>query len=67
MPVDDVVLQLFSIANSASPITQDAGSFDRLEHLYMGFTRIVLNAFAQAGWWPVAGRSANGHTNRRSR
>lgn len=45
MPVEDVTLQLFSIANSASPITQDAGSFDRLEQLYVGFTRIVVSAF----------------------
>ena len=45
MPAEDVALQLFSIANSASPITQDAGSFDRLEQLYMGFTRIVVQAF----------------------
>ncbi len=48
MPVEDVALQLFSIANSASPITQDAGSFDRLEQLYRGFTRIVVRAFGRA-------------------
>lgn len=48
MPVEDVALQLFSIANSASPITQDAGSFDRLEQLYMGFTRIVVQAFGDS-------------------
>lgn len=47
MPVEDVALQLFSIANSASPITQDAGSFDRLEQLYMGFARIVVQAFGR--------------------
>jgi len=47
MPVEDVALQLFSIANSASPITQDAGSFDRLEQLYLGFTRIVVHAFGR--------------------
>jgi AcrR family transcriptional regulator len=45
IPVDDVALQLFCIANSASPITQDAGSFDRLEQLYLGFARIVTHAF----------------------
>lgn len=45
MPVDDVALQLIGIANSAAPITQDAGSFDRLEQLYMGFTRIITRAF----------------------
>lgn len=46
MPVGDVALLLVSIANSASPITQDAGSFDRLEKLYMAFSRIVEHAFA---------------------
>lgn len=45
MPVGDVALLLVSIANSASPITQDAGSFDRLEKLYMAFSRIVEHAF----------------------
>ena len=47
IPVEDVALQLFSIANSASPITQDAGTFDRLEQLYMGFARIVIHAFGR--------------------
>ena len=45
MPVDDVALQLFSIANSAAPITQDSGNFERLEQLYVGFTRIITHAF----------------------
>lgn len=45
MPVDDVALQLVSIANSAGPITQDAGDFDRLEQLYAGFARIMAHAF----------------------
>lgn len=47
IPVDDVALQLFCIANSASPITQDAGNFDRLEQLYLGFARIVTHAFGR--------------------
>ena len=47
IPVDDVALQFFSIANSASPITQDAGSFDRLEQLYLGLARIVTHAFGR--------------------
>lgn len=47
MPVEDVAIQLFSIANSASPITQDAGSFDRLAQLYLGFSRIVVHAFGR--------------------
>lgn len=44
-PVEDVALQLVSIANSAGPITQDAGDFDRLEQLYAAFTRILMGAF----------------------
>ena len=44
-PVDDIALQLFGIANSASPITQDAGSYERLEQLYLGFARIIAHAF----------------------
>ncbi|MBN8993638.1 MAG: TetR/AcrR family transcriptional regulator [Rhizobiales bacterium] len=45
MPVQDVALQLVGVANSAGPITQDAGNFDRLEQLYMGFARIIAQAF----------------------
>ncbi|MBX6322334.1 MAG: TetR/AcrR family transcriptional regulator, partial [Rhodospirillaceae bacterium] len=45
MPAEDVALQLCSIANSAAPITLDAGNFDRLEQLYLGFTRILVHAF----------------------
>jgi TetR/AcrR family transcriptional repressor of nem operon len=47
IPVHDVALQLFCIANSASPITQDAGNFERLEQLYLGFARIVTHAFGR--------------------
>ncbi len=45
MPVTDITLQLVSIANSAGPITQDAGNFDRLEQLYMAFARIIQHAY----------------------
>ena len=45
MPVEDVALQLVAIANSAGPITQDAGSFDRLEQLYLAFARIIQHAY----------------------
>jgi AcrR family transcriptional regulator len=44
-PVQDLALQLVAIANSANPITQDAGSFDRLEQLYRAFARIVSHAY----------------------
>lgn len=51
MPTEDVALQLVSIANSAGPITQDAGNFERLAQLYRGFSRIITLAFGiqQAG------------------
>jgi TetR/AcrR family transcriptional regulator, transcriptional repressor for nem operon len=49
MPVEDVALQLVAIANSAGPITQDAGDFDRLEQLYFGFGRIVQHAYGNPG------------------
>ncbi len=48
MPTDDVALQLVSIANSAGPITQDAGNFDRLEQLYLAFARIITHAYGTA-------------------
>jgi TetR/AcrR family transcriptional repressor of nem operon len=51
-PVKDVALQLVAIVNSADPITQDAGSFERLEQLYRGFARILLHAYGA----PVGGR-----------
>lgn len=44
-PVKDITLQLVAIANSADPITQDAGSFDRLEELYLAFARILSHAY----------------------
>ncbi|MFZ4787825.1 MAG: TetR/AcrR family transcriptional regulator [Beijerinckiaceae bacterium] len=44
-PVDDVTLQLVAIANSADPITQDDGSFARLEQLYLAFARIIAHAY----------------------
>ena len=47
MPAEDVALQLMSIANSAGPITQDAGNFDRLEQLYRAFSRIIQHAYGQ--------------------
>ncbi len=49
MPVADVALQLVSIANSAAPITQDAGDFDRLEQLYLAFGRVVQHAYGEPG------------------
>ncbi|MET0530995.1 MAG: TetR/AcrR family transcriptional regulator [Microvirga sp.] len=45
IPTRDIALQLVAIANSAGPITQDGGSFDRLEQLYLSFARVVLHAY----------------------
>ena len=45
IPKEDVVLQLVAIANSAGPITQDGGSFDRLEQLYLSFSHIIEDAY----------------------
>jgi len=47
MPTDDVALQLVSIANSAGPITQDAGAFDRLEQVYLAFARIITHGYGK--------------------
>jgi AcrR family transcriptional regulator len=47
MPAEDVALQWISIANSAGPITQDAGKFERLEQLYMAFGRIIQHAYGR--------------------
>ena len=45
IPIRDVALQLVAIADSAGPITQDGGSFERLEKLYLSFARIVNHAY----------------------
>jgi AcrR family transcriptional regulator len=45
IPRGDIALQLVAIANSAGPITQDGGNFDRLEQLYRSFNRIVHHAY----------------------
>lgn len=45
VPRSDVALQLVAIADSAGSITQDGGNFDRLEQLYLSFSRIVHHAY----------------------
>lgn len=47
VPRSDVALQLVAIADSAGPITQDGGNFDRLEQLYLSFSRIVHHAYGR--------------------
>lgn len=44
-PTKDIVVQLVAIVDSAGSITQDAGSFRRLEHLYTAYIRIVSHAY----------------------
>lgn len=44
-PISDITLLLVSIANSAGPITQDAGNFERLEQLYLAVARLVQHAY----------------------
>jgi AcrR family transcriptional regulator len=46
-PVEHITLMLVSIANSAGPITQDAGNFERLEQLYLGFGQLLDHAYGQ--------------------
>jgi AcrR family transcriptional regulator len=46
-PVGDIARQLVAIANSSGSITVDAGTFDVLEHLYLGFARIVEHAYGR--------------------
>jgi TetR/AcrR family transcriptional repressor of nem operon len=44
-PVSDIAVQIVSIIDSAGPITQDAGSFARLEHLYLAHMRVIAHAY----------------------
>lgn len=47
-PARDIAVQLVAIVDSAGSITQDAGSFERLEHLYTAYLRIIDTAFGGA-------------------
>lgn len=47
-PVTDIAIQLLSIVDSAGSITQDGGSFDRLERLYTAHINIVRHAYGSA-------------------
>lgn len=44
-PANDIAVQILSIIESAGPITQDAGSFKRLEHLYLAHMRVITHAY----------------------
>ena len=56
VPAGDIVVLLVSIANSAGPITQDAGNFERLAELYRAFLRTVEAAYAPQPAPPVGRR-----------
>jgi TetR/AcrR family transcriptional repressor of nem operon len=44
-PVNQIALQIVLLCNSADPIIQDAGTFDRLAQLYRGFLNIIEHAY----------------------
>lgn len=46
-PVDVVALPFIELANSADPITRDAGEFNRLKQMYAAFDRLVRDAYGQ--------------------
>ena len=48
-PTDDIAVQLMAIIDSAGSITMDAGSFDRLEHLYRATIRVIGHAYGGTG------------------
>ena len=66
LPVDDVALQLFSIANTSPLITQDSGNFERLRELYVGFARIITHAFGKNRKSPPKRRAASNTASRAS-
>jgi TetR/AcrR family transcriptional regulator, transcriptional repressor for nem operon len=47
-PLKDIAVQLIAIVDSAGSITQDGGSFDRLERLYTAYLRIVAHAYGMS-------------------
>ena len=45
LPVEDVALQLATLASNAAPITIEASGFERLERLYLSYANLVLQAY----------------------
>lgn len=45
-PVKDIAIMMIAIVDSAGSITQDGGSFERLERLYTAHVRIIDHAYA---------------------
>lgn len=48
-PTELVSLPLIELANSADPITRDAGQFDRLRLMYEAFDRLIHEAYGVRG------------------
>lgn len=44
-PREDLALLVMNLVNSSSVFTQDAGSFDRLEHFFGAFQRVILELY----------------------
>ncbi len=58
-PANDIAVQLIAIVDSAGSITQDSGSFDRLERLYTAYLQIIYHAYGRdrgIARRPAAGR-----------
>jgi TetR/AcrR family transcriptional repressor of nem operon len=55
-PDSDIALQLVVIINSAGAITQDTGSFEELEQLYLAFAGVISHAYGRRAA-PVRRRS----------
>lgn len=71
-PLKDITLQMVIIVDSAGSLTMDAGSFSRLEHLYLAHLRLVTlgyggrAAHAELSSTPSSGDDL-GQTGRRPR
>jgi AcrR family transcriptional regulator len=46
-PANEIAVQLIAIVDSAGSITQDSGSFDRLERLYTAYLQIIHHAYGR--------------------
>jgi TetR/AcrR family transcriptional regulator, transcriptional repressor for nem operon len=44
-PVEKIAFHIVSLCSSSDPITQDAGTFERLEQLYRSFYEIIEHAY----------------------
>lgn len=44
-PIHDIAIHLVVLCSGSDPITQDAGTFERLVELYSGFSKIIRYAY----------------------